>query len=719
MINKLFEYLKNHEYDSLITTLKTDDSIDLNEPDETGLYLIHYAILFRQKDIVALLISKKCRLDVLDADGYSIFYQPIKMNYIEIVKILIYFNNIVIGIPLLELQDKYFNIPLNYAIKFKKIDIINEILDNKINLNYKDLENNTVLHQIISIIDDSNIDIINKMIKNRISINVVNKFGQNALHIAIEYKNYNVCKLLLLHNIDINVGTIEYQLTPLLLSVILDEFEICKLLLEYNVDINQQDSNGNSVLHHAIDKHSIKFINLFNDVDYNLVNIDGNTALHLFFENNYNLQELESYNFKRFLEKAKLNIQNNQGKTVIYYIIESDIWENYIDILLKRNINIFIQDINGLTPFDIIKNKFNSKYDKFINMIAESYYNTSLIDSNRYYINNSNLKKLILNKNPTIEQKTKCINLLKDHIINDKLTYQNKNIYCLDDITIRNVDLTTYLGISIDIVCGMLYLQQKFPNVCTSLTNNLIDNPNLISYYMSNGLKKGLYGDFVNFEIIWSFHKFFYPTTLKKSLDKFILNDKFRYFIIPIGIELTHAAHANIILFDKTMNTIERYEPYGKDWPPGFNYNPNKLDTNLENLFKNLLEDHKILDIKYYSPKMYEQKIGLQIIDINEHNISKNIGDPGGFCAGWSLWYTEMRIINSNISIYELIPKLIHNIRSKRIYFRTIIRSYTKHITDVRDTILEKANLDINKWFNDNYTIEDWNKIIKIINDQL
>jgi ankyrin repeat protein len=713
MINKLFEYLKNHEYDSLITTLKSDDSIDLNEPDETGLYLIHYAILFRQKDIVALLISKKCKLDVLDADGYSIFYQPIKMNYIEIVRILIYFNNIVVGIPLLELQDKYLNIPLNYAIKFKKIDCIDEILDNKINLNYKDSDGNTVLHQIISIIDDTNIHLINKMIKNRISINLVNKFGQNALHIAIENKNINVCRLLLLHNIDINVGTIEFQLTPLLLSVILDEYEICKLLLEYNVDINQQDSNGNSVLHHSIDKHSIKFIELFSKVDNNLVNINGNIALHLFFDNNYNMKELDTYRFREILIKSKLNIQNNQGKTLIYYLVENDIWENYMDILINRNMNIFIQDINNITPSDIIDNKFNSKKDKFINMIAESYINTSLIDSNKYYINNDHLKKYILNKDQTVDKKKDCIRLLYQHIINDKLTYQNKHVYCLDVIHLANVELTTYLGISIDILSGMLYLQQKFKNVCTSLTSNLIDNPNLISYYKSNGLKKGLYGDFLNFEIVWSFQKFFYPTTLKKSLDKFMLDDSYRYFIIPIGIELTHAAHANIILFDKQMMTIERYEPYGKDWPPGFNYNPDKLDLNLENLFKNLLEN--TIEIKYYAPKVYEQKIGLQIIDINEHNISKNIGDPGGFCAGWSLWYVEMRIINENIGIFELIPKLIHNIRTKRIYFRTIIRSYTKHITDVRDKILNTANLDINKWFNDNYTIEEWDNVNKII----
>ena len=722
MITKLFELLKNHEYDSLINILKSDETIDLNEPDNTGLYLIHYAILFRQKNIIALLISKKCRLDILDTDGYNIFYQPIKLNYIEIVRLLIYFNNIVIGIPLLELQDKYFNIALNYAIKFKKIEIINEILDNKINLNYKDLDGNTVLHHIINIIDDTNIYIIEKMIQNKISINNINKFGQNALHIAIENKNYNICKILLKYDIDINVGTIDYHLTPLLLSVILDEYEICKLLLEYNPEINYQDSNGDSLLHYAINKQSKKFIDLFikiENINYNLININGNIPLHLFFEKNYKLDDLDKFFFREILLKSKLNIQNNVGKTILYYMVENDIWEDYIDILINRNNNIFIQDINNITSFDIINNKFKSKIDKFLDLIAESYINMSIIDSNKYYINDDYLKKYILN-NQSEKNKLECISYLRKQIINNKLTYQNKQIYCIEDNNIINISSTTYLGISLDIVCGLLYLQQKFKNVCTTLTSNLIDNQKLYDYYISNGIKKGLYGDFLNVEIIWSFQKLFYPTILQNLLEKFINDINLKYFVIPIGIELSNGAHSNILIYNKTMNSIERFEPYGKDWPPGYNYNPVKLDHNLENLFRNLLVNiNNEINFKYYSPSIYEQRIGLQTLDINDHEISKNIGDPGGFCAAWSLWYVEMRIINENISIYELIPKLIHNIRTKRIYFRTIIRSYTKNITEIRDNLLKRINLDINKWFNNNYTKEEWDQLVDIIIEEI
>ena len=723
MIVELFNLIKNHNYDKFIEIIKSNDKIDLNESDESGYYLIHYAILYKQTEIVALLISKKCRLDILDNDGYSIFYIPIKMNYLDITKILIYFNNIVIGIPLLEIQDKFLNTPLHYAIKFKKIDIITEILNHKINLNYKNLDGNTTLHEIINIITDDNIYLIQKMLNNKISINSVNNYGQNALHIAIDNKNINVCKLLLDHNIEIDVGTIEYQLTSLLLSVSLNEYEITKLILEYKPNINLQGADGNSVLHIAIQNKSKQYIKLFIDnIDVNLININGNIAIHLFFESDYNIDELDEYYFREILARSKINLQNNNGKTILHYLVDNDIWEKYSDILLEKNNNIFIQDINNTTPYLIINNKYPKKKDKFINMIATSYFNICITKIDKYFIDIDCIQKYIDNKNPTTADKLKCIENITDKIINNKLIFQHKkNIYCVDELNLKNIDFTTYIGISLDIVFGLIYLSKKFKNIQTSLTTDLVNNINLENYYMKNSIKKGLFGDFLNYEIVWSFQKLFYPTTLKKTLINFIKDDSKRYLIIPIGIELSNGAHANIILYDKINKSIERYEPYGKDWPSGFNYNPISLDHNLKNLFNNLLNTNNpnLITFTYYEPSTYEQKIGLQTLDINEYNRGKSIGDPTGFCSAWSLWYVEMRVVNHNIDKKDLIPKLILHIRNKRIYFRSIIRSYTKHITDIRDKILSTVNLDINLWLNDNYTIGQWNELLRLIVEQI
>lgn len=719
--NNLFNLLKNHEYTDFINILKADDNLELNEIDSLGLYLIHYAILFNQKDIVALLISKKCKLDILDNEGFGIFYTPIKMGYDDIVRLLVYFTNIVIGIPLLEFQDKFYNIPIHYAIKFKKINIINDMLETKTNINFKDINGDTALHLIIPLIDESNIQIINKMIKNKISINNLNKNGQNCLHIAIENKNILVCNILLENNIDIDIGTKDYQLTPLLLSVLLNDFNIFNLLVRYSPNINYQDTNGNTILHHAIQNKSKEFIkNILNtNIDVNLININGNTVLHLFFQNDYLINNLDDFYFKEILEKSKINIQNNIGKTVLHYIIDHNIWEKYYDILINKNIKIYIQDINNITPYDLLLNKYPQKKNKFIDMIAYSIINNYTKKTDKYSTEIKCLKDYMHNKNEKL--KIKCIEEIKELISNNKFVYPyKKKIYCVNDLTIINVEYTTYIGISIDVVCGLIYLSKKFKNIQTTLSDNIINNNNLLNYYKKNGITKGIYGDFLNFEIIWSFQKLFYPTNIKDILIKFLENPSKRYLIMPIGIELSNGAHANILIYDKETKSIERFEPYGKDWPPGFNYNPISLDQNLKNLFTNILiTTNKDIEFEYFEPSKYEQKIGIQTIDINEYNRGKSIGDPLGFCAAWALWYVEMRIVNHMISRVDLIPKLIHHIRNKKIFFRSVIRSYTKSITDYRDSLLLQINLDINRWFNDNYTQDEWDKFINILQKEI
>ena len=305
----------------------------------------------------------------------------------------------------------------------------------------------------------------------------------------------------------------------------------------------------------------------------------------------------------------------------------------------------------------------------------------------------------------------------------------------LNDFLYDNIKFSSYTGISLDVLMGLIYICKKFNTVQTTLTKNFMKNQILEDYYSANGIQKGLYDDFLNFELIWSYQKLFFPTTLKTTIHDFLKNNNKRFLIIPIGIELTVGAHANILLYDKINNEMERFEPYGKDFPPGFNYNPSGLDNNLKNYFKNYFDiDNNLLitreldgsnntngkkPFKYITPFEYELKIGFQTLDTLEYSKEKYIGDPGGFCEVWSLWYVEMRLTNLNIERKDIIYKLINYIRSKQISFRSIIRGFTKNITDIRDEYLLKVGLDINKWLNENYTKEQWENLINLIKNDI
>jgi ankyrin repeat protein len=703
----IFNLIKSHQYDKLITLIKEDETLDLNILDETNTYLIQYVILFRQKDLLALLITRNCKLDILDSEGNSIFYIPIKFGYNDIVRLLINFSNVVIGIPLLELQDDRLNIPLHYAIIYNKYDIIDEILDSNFNINFKNINGDTSLHLIVKNLKSDKLYLLTKLLNKKIGLNHINNLGQNALHIAAENNNIEIAKILLENNINIDIQTIDDHLTPLIIATIHNNIEFCELLLKYNPNIDSQDIYGNSVLNHSILNKSKQMIKLYYDkINVDLLNISGQNSINLFFNNNYELDKLDQYYFREILKKSKLNIQNNQGKTTWHYLTSNDIWEKYADIFLDKKNKIFIQDLEGITPYEIIKTKFGNKMNKFIDLIANSFYNYILKNPTQEFsfigISNNGKKEDIMKK-------------IKKYIVDDHISCPEiKKSYCINEEKYENIKFSSYVGISLDIVCGLIYIKNKFDIVETSLTKKFIKNEVLENYYKTNGIQRGKFSDFLNFELIWSFHKLFIPTIFKDLIDKFKSNEKKKYLVIPIGIELTNGAHANILLYNKLENELERFEPYGKDYPPGFNYNPKSLDISLKNLFSNFFENDKN-PLKYFSPFDYETKIGLQLLDSYEYSKEKNIGDPGGFCAAWSLWYIEMRINNNSILRNEIINKLITHIRMKQIPFRTVIRNFTKNIIDIRDKILLNGKIDINNWLNDNFSEEQWNIIINNI----
>ena len=101
-------------------------------------------------------------------------------------------------------------------------------------------------------------------------------------------------------------------------------------------------------------------------------------------------------------------------------------------------------------------------------------------------------------------------------------------------------------------------------------------------------------------------------------------------------------------------------------------------------------------------------------MDIFENN-RKKIGDPGGFCALWSIWYVDMRLKYRDLDCKELVKILIRSIKNQNVSVKNMIRNYAKNIITIRDDILSKVNMDINDWLNDVYTDVQINGIIQQI----
>ena len=130
------------------------------------------------------------------------------------------------------------------------------------------------------------------------------------------------------------------------------------------------------------------------------------------------------------------------------------------------------------------------------------------------------------------------------------------------------------------------------------------------------------------------------------------------------------------------------------------------MDKLLEQKFKNIDEN-----IKYISPAEFLPKIGFQLFDAIE-NKKRKIGDPEGYCALWSIWYTDMRLTYKDYDRKKLVKLLLKIIKLNNISFKNMIRNYGKNIIDIRDDILKKSNLDINDWLNDQFTDLQVNNVL-------
>ena len=186
-----------------------------------------------------------------------------------------------------------------------------------------------------------------------------------------------------------------------------------------------------------------------------------------------------------------------------------------------------------------------------------------------------------------------------------------------------------------------------------------------------------------------------------------------RFFIIPIGLEIIKNGliinHANYLLFDTLNNEVERFEPYGSD--PPFNIDSNLFD-------KIIIDKIKYLNFTYISPYDYLPKIGFQKKEIYE--LDKNyIGDPNGFCALWCVWWCDMRISYPQYTRNKLFKLLTNEINNENYSYKKLIRDYSYFIVNIRDKLLNKINVNINDWLNDNINKQNINKFEKIIGKQI
>ncbi len=728
MNNTLFNLLIKKKYNELIKIIKENPGIDLNIRDQSNNYLLYYTILSNNEKMTKTLIDLGAKIDITDENKRSLLYLPIKYNFTKIIDLLLEYNKNAIGLDILDIKDNNHNTVIYYAIIFNNIYIIKKIIKN-INVNIFNLKGLSPLHYGIFI---NNIDIVNELLKNNANIDIQNNItGETPLHLAIKLKHDKMIKLLVEKHANVNVPEYEYKFTPLHYCINY-YIEKISLLLEFDANINQQDIFGNTVLYYAIEHN---YVDIFTIIDLEKINFNRINNKHQMIIHNV-LEKDKFYIFENIvatiIKQSNLNFQDINGNTGLHLLFKLPEWKKYFYKLENKKINILVRNKNDEIPIINLdendkKQVINYVIEKFIeqnkknnrmpelNLICNNigknkeddvknvlkkinnYYckqeNVGIYDINNYDKNTS-CEEIILQlinyfiKNTIINifPKSYSINLTKQHIKFIEIEHE--------------LNICTYTGSTIDILSGLIYLLKKYDNVISPIGRNFKQNEKLNDIYKNFGYKINEDYEFINFEIIWINKIIVYSNEFELNMEIALKKAKehgTRFIIIPLAIEINEKNHANYIIMDILKNSIERFEPNGSNSPIDFNYDEKLLDDILLAKFKNINKD-----ITYLKPSDYIPYVGFEQLESYYKDVV--IGDPGGFCTLWSLYYTDMRLLNPNNTQHEIINMILKSIKTSTITFKKKIRGYSMFCIKIRDDVLKKAKLNINDWLSNNYS---------------
>lgn len=507
--------------------------------------------------------------------------------------------------------------------------------------------------------------VTNFLIKNnKIDINVNNDLQINPLIIAIQQKNQELINKLLKLNIDINYSGFESKNVPLSLCFKYGLIDSAKNMIKNtSLDFNKKDSYLNTPIYYLI---------------YFIVKNNSTMSKE---------QQKECFDILKILIKnSDLNNLNIENKTPLHLLTKYKLWHDYKDILKDKNININVISKDSETPISSLSEEEFSDLKKIIN----ENYQTKNEDYSKIV-----LPKVLSNGDFGLFNADGIHNMLYIFVMLKK--YKNLKIPTqqkIDEKRKWNIyKLSSHVQIS-DPVMNLLH--------------------SLVSLYEDTFFK------IVPSIILWNNKNVFFECGDTIYLEK-LINDpleKSRFIMMRITLILDNQSlHANILLYDKKLNKIIRFEPYG-DWEFNDSYN---LDNLITKIFKKSLGSEKSKTLKYIRPSDFLDKTKFQTTSLGDNFSSKNLGDPVGYCLAWCFWFLELKLLNPDFDDHELVNKTLSKIIQENNKTEnpllTHIRSYAKNLDFEKNKLLETIGFKNTESYKLSFSDEKIEKIKNYINN--
>ena len=279
----------------------------------------------------------------------------------------------------------------------------------------------------------------------------------------------------------------------------------------------------------------------------------------------------------------------------------------------------------------------------------------------------------------------------------------------LDRLTQKGLEkISDFIGLSITEAMFYIYLFKKYKSPCF-LTE-------------SNGDFWEILGLNLKIREIYSVEESeqinAYLERLAKKLVNCINNDV-NIIIIPLGLTLFYpdeeesSGHANVLIYRKKFNHIEHFEPHGKTG----SFGNKKLNSSIDLFLKLFVEYVNIELFKNKTPAQIQDITPIELIDANQvcphlygfQSIEESSKifkfedvESGGYCAAWSMFFTELCLKNPEMTSSQIINSVFSAAFDKSLfftldeYFRHIIRGYATFINEKISTYFNFL-LDTNK----------------------
>lgn len=736
---EVFTLIKENDPNKLSSFIKKNvDIINFNYENERNKTIFDYLIKFNNHSLISFILSKK-KINLYR--NTHILKYPIKHQFNKVVKNIINYDN-----KIILFNDNHNLNAFLYSIKYNNFEILeflyNSIEDTDKNKYYTKIiyKSDSLFHYIFNTNITNSLKIFNILHIDKIQdycnndnetilmclyknikedtedkhldfINKINKIIQNPLFNIQESINN---KTLLHFLIDI-----EYYKTVL--------FYLNKIIankLDYN--INTQDIKGQTIFHLLLrqlikdNKNNIQSIIeilnlLFNNINtfkpnFNIYDIKLKTPIYLIlkidnliFNNNKNrrdkdLKETLTICTKKLILNSNLNLQTLNFYSPLHLITKYKFYNIFSEELKVKKLNITLKNKDNKLPFDYLTN--DKDFNDFFNIYFDSYIFN--IQKNKY-INNSLNKSCFSDiQNNKIEScKSKLIDKIKNKEFEDLNIIKYKIDIKTQDTKNNNISFI-YFGSSIDIiyVCKMLNKNNSvyFPHEKKINSNSQFP---IIQFYKSNNLIVD------NESIIDDNFIFWYPNNNSLFINPYLIHkiikktDKNKIVFIPLLIyyENKEINHMNMIYFIK--DKIYHFDPYGT-------FNNDKLKINS---FSNQLVKTLNGKFTYINPEKYLNKIELQYFEENEKSVYY-FNDSVNYCIIWCLLFSDIFFNNLNLKFEQVIKYTRINLFQNQINLKKLIKDKLLEFINYRNTELEKQNINIIDFYNDNLKIDSLYNII-------